>query len=93
MAIQPGKSKMMRAMGIVLVAALLASIGHAQSQPPAVKSTTAGVLIDVSVLDNKGQPANATMDGTFRRVGVKVKRRNVTARARPGYLAVPQELR
>lgn len=39
------------------------------------------------------QPANATMDGKFRRVAVKVTRRNVTVRARPGYLAVPQELR
>jgi VWFA-related protein len=39
------------------------------------------------------QPANATMDGKFRRVAVKVKRPNVTIRARPGYLAVPQELR
>jgi VWFA-related protein len=37
------------------------------------------------------QPANAVMDGKFRRVTVKVNRRNVTVRARPGYLAVPAE--
>jgi VWFA-related protein len=35
------------------------------------------------------QPANATMDGKFRKVSVKVKRPKVTVRARPGYLAVP----
>lgn len=40
----------------VLVSSLIALTAHAQSRPPAVKSTTAGVLIDVSVLDNKGQP-------------------------------------
>jgi VWFA-related protein len=34
------------------------------------------------------QPSNATMDGKFRRVSVKVKRPKVTVRARPGYLAV-----
>ena len=37
------------------------------------------------------EPANATMDGKFRRVSVKVKRSKVTVRARPGYLAVPTE--
>jgi VWFA-related protein len=37
------------------------------------------------------QPANSIMDGKFRRVTVKVNRRNVTVRARPGYLAVPLE--
>jgi VWFA-related protein len=35
------------------------------------------------------QPTNSIMDGKFRRVTVKVNRRNVTIRARPGYLAVP----
>jgi VWFA-related protein len=35
------------------------------------------------------QPANATMDGKFRRVSVKVKRSKVSVRARPGYLATP----
>jgi VWFA-related protein len=35
------------------------------------------------------QPTNATMDGKFRRVSVKVKRSKVSVRARPGYLAVP----
>ena len=39
------------------------------------------------------EPANATADGRFRRVTVKVHRRNVTVRARPGYLAVPAERR
>jgi VWFA-related protein len=39
------------------------------------------------------QPMNATMDGKFRRVSVKVKRSKVSVRARPGYLAVPQEAR
>ncbi len=38
----------------LLLAALLTSSG--QSQQPPVKATTAGVLIDVSVLDGKGQP-------------------------------------
>ena len=37
------------------------------------------------------EPTNATMDGKFRRVSVKVKRSKVSVRARPGYLAVPQE--
>jgi VWFA-related protein len=46
----------MRAIRIVLAAALTASTGHAQPQQPAVKATTAGVLIDVSVVDGKGQP-------------------------------------
>jgi VWFA-related protein len=36
------------------------------------------------------EPTNATMDGKFRRVSVKVKRSKVTVRARPGYMAVPQ---
>jgi VWFA-related protein len=35
------------------------------------------------------QPTNATLDNTFRRVAVKVKRRNVSVRARPGYVAMP----
>ncbi len=35
------------------------------------------------------QPTNAALDGTFRRVAVKVKRPKVTVRARAGYLAVP----
>lgn len=39
------------------------------------------------------EPTNATMDGKFRRVSVKVKRSKVSVRARPGYLAVPQEAR
>jgi VWFA-related protein len=30
--------------------------GSGQVQPPVVKTTTAGVVIDVSVVDNKGQP-------------------------------------
>ena len=43
---------------LVLVAALISSSTHGpwQSQQPPVKATTAGVLIDVSVLDGKGQP-------------------------------------
>jgi VWFA-related protein len=36
------------------------------------------------------QPTNATLDGKFRKVTVKVKRSKVTVRARPGYLA-PRE--
>jgi VWFA-related protein len=39
------------------------------------------------------QPTNATMDGKFRRVSVKVKRSKVSVRARPGYIAVAQEPR
>jgi VWFA-related protein len=39
------------------------------------------------------EPTNATMDGKFRRVSVKVKRSKVTVRARPGYLAAAQETR
>jgi VWFA-related protein len=35
------------------------------------------------------EPANAIADGKFHRVTVQVNRRNVTVRARPGYLAVP----
>lgn len=34
------------------------------------------------------QPVNATLDGKFRKVEVKVKRPRVTVRARPGYTAV-----
>jgi VWFA-related protein len=37
------------------------------------------------------EPTNATMDGKFRRVSVKVKRSKVSVRARPGYLAAPRE--
>lgn len=33
------------------------------------------------------QPTNATLDGKFHRVSVKVKRPKVTVKARPGYLA------
>lgn len=47
---------MRRVTHIILVSSLIALTGHAQSQPPAVRAMTAGVLIDVSVLDNKGQP-------------------------------------
>jgi VWFA-related protein len=39
------------------------------------------------------EPTNATMDGKFRRVTVKVKRSKVGVRARPGYLAAAQETR
>ena len=35
------------------------------------------------------QPTNATMDGSYRRVSVKVRRSKVSVKARPGYLAVP----
>jgi VWFA-related protein len=35
------------------------------------------------------QPTNATLDNTFRRVAVKVKRPQVSVRARPGYVALP----
>jgi VWFA-related protein len=35
------------------------------------------------------QPTNATLDNTFRRVAVKVKRPQVSVRARPGYVAMP----
>lgn len=34
-------------------------------------------------------PTNSTMDGTYRKIEVKVKRPGVTLRTRPGYLAVP----
>jgi hypothetical protein len=34
-------------------------------------------------------PTNATLDNTFRRVSVKVKRSQVSVRARPGYVATP----
>ena len=34
-------------------------------------------------------PTNAAMDGTYRRIEVKVKRPGVEIKARPGYLAVP----
>ena len=46
---------MRRLLSAVVIAASIASAGHAQPQPP-VRATTAGVLIDVSVVDNKGQP-------------------------------------
>jgi VWFA-related protein len=36
------------------------------------------------------QPTNAKLDGTFRKVSVKVKRPKVTVRARPGYVAAVQ---
>jgi hypothetical protein len=39
-----------------LVAALVVSSGHAQAQAPPVRTAAAGVLIDVSVVDQKGQP-------------------------------------
>jgi VWFA-related protein len=35
------------------------------------------------------QPTNTAMDGTFRKVTVKVKRSKTTVKARPGYLAAP----
>jgi VWFA-related protein len=35
------------------------------------------------------QPTNPTLDNTFRRVSVKVKRSQVSVRARPGYVATP----
>jgi VWFA-related protein len=35
---------------------------------------------------------NAALDGTFRRIEVKVKRPGLEARARPGYLAVPADM-
>ncbi|HVD93897.1 MAG TPA: VWA domain-containing protein [Vicinamibacterales bacterium] len=35
------------------------------------------------------QPTNTALDGTFRKVSVKVKRSKTTVKARPGYLAVP----
>lgn len=34
-------------------------------------------------------PTNSAMDGTYRKIAVKVKRSGVTLRTRPGYLAVP----
>ena len=34
-------------------------------------------------------PTNAVLDGTYRRIEVKVKRSGVDVRARSGYLAVP----
>jgi VWFA-related protein len=46
----------MRASHIILLVTLTAAIGHAQSQSPPVKAGTTGVLIDVSVVDAKGQP-------------------------------------
>ena len=47
----------MRPAACLLATVVLAtSVGAGQSQPPTVKTTTAGVLIDVTVLDNKGQP-------------------------------------
>jgi VWFA-related protein len=39
---------------VVCLALVVATLGaHAQSQPPVVKTTTAGVVIDISVFDNK----------------------------------------
>jgi VWFA-related protein len=35
------------------------------------------------------QPTNTALDGTFRKVTVKVKRSKTTVKARPGYLAAP----
>jgi VWFA-related protein len=35
------------------------------------------------------QPTNTALDGTFRKVSVKVKRSKTTVKARPGYLAAP----
>ena len=41
----------------VLAFVLLAvTIGNAQSQPPVIRATTEGVVLDVTVLDNQGQP-------------------------------------
>ncbi|HXW05132.1 MAG TPA: VWA domain-containing protein [Vicinamibacterales bacterium] len=37
------------------------------------------------------QPTKAALDGTFRKVSVKVKRPRVTVKARTGYLAVPPQ--
>ena len=34
-------------------------------------------------------PRNTSQDGSFRRIAVKVKRRQVSVRARSGYVAVP----
>jgi VWFA-related protein len=36
------------------------------------------------------QPTNTKLDGTFRKISVKVKRSKITVRARPGYVAVLQ---
>jgi len=36
------------------------------------------------------QPTNTNLDGTFRKISVKVKRSKMTVRARPGYVAVLQ---
>jgi VWFA-related protein len=49
----------------VLATALMATTAHGQSQAPAVKASTAGVLIDVSVLDSKGQPVLDLTPGDF----------------------------
>jgi hypothetical protein len=49
----------------VVFVALIASSGRAQSQPPAIKATAAGVLIDVSVLDSKGRPVLDLAAGDF----------------------------
>ena len=47
---------MKRGLITVFVATLASQFGHAQPQQPPVRTTTAGVLIDVTVIDNKGQP-------------------------------------
>jgi VWFA-related protein len=44
------------AQSTVCLATLMMLRGAAQTQPPLVRTTTAGVVIDVSVLDQKGQP-------------------------------------
>jgi VWFA-related protein len=52
---------------IILFATLIVATGHAQSQPgqPAVKTTTSGVIIDVSVVDNNGQPVLDLLPADF----------------------------
>ena len=48
---------MTRAACVLALAGLAAGmVGRAQTEPQVVRATTAGVLIDVTVLDNKGQP-------------------------------------
>lgn len=47
----------MRRLLVTTVTAVLAiAPGHAQQQPPTVRASTAGVLIDVTVLDKDGRP-------------------------------------